>query len=127
MFVYQDKHFCNVRNKKCLDVNHNKDTEGREIWAWNRHNGKNQRWTVTYAKDAKKIQDEGLNKDFGMKCSEPFYLRSRLPMGRVAEARGASNMDLRRWRKNTPAQQFFFDCKSKTIRSQQWKNYAIEI
>jgi hypothetical protein len=62
-----------------------------------------------------------------MVCNKPFYLKSRLPMGRVVEAKGASNMDTRKWRKNVAAQQFFFDCKSNTIRSQKWKNYVMEI
>ena len=35
---------------------------------------------------------EGLDKDFGFKINEPFYIRSRLPMGRVMEAIGASNV-----------------------------------
>jgi hypothetical protein len=56
-------------------------------------------------------------KDWGMHSNRPFYLRSRLPMKRVAEVHGANNLWLRRWRKNTAAQQFFFDCTSKTIRS----------
>jgi hypothetical protein len=62
-----------------------------------------------------------------MICNKPFYLRSRLPMKRVAECHGANNLWLRRWRKNTTAQQFFFNCEDKTIRSNQWKNYAMEI
>jgi hypothetical protein len=62
-----------------------------------------------------------------MECNRPFYLRSRLPMKRVAEAVGANNVAIKRWRKNVTGQQFFFDCTSKTIRSQQWKNYAMEI
>jgi hypothetical protein len=48
-------------------------------------------------------------------------------MKRVAEAIGANNVAIKRWRKNVTGQQFFFDCTSKTIRSQQWKNYAMEI
>jgi hypothetical protein len=43
------------------------------------------------------------------------------------ECIGANNITLRRWRKNTIAQQFYFDPVSKTIRSQQWKNRAMEI
>jgi hypothetical protein len=70
---------------------------------------------------------KGYNEEFGFHCDRPFYLRSRLPFKRVAECHGANNIWLRRWRKNTPAQQYFFDCASKTIRSQQWKNYAMEI
>jgi hypothetical protein len=48
-------------------------------------------------------------------------------MQRVAECVGANNIVLKRWRKNTAPQQYFFDCTSKTIRSQHWKNYAMEI
>jgi hypothetical protein len=48
-------------------------------------------------------------------------------MKRVAECVGANNIVLKRWRKNVPAQQYFFDEVSKTIRSNQWKNYAMEI
>jgi hypothetical protein len=52
---------------------------------------------------------------------------SRLPLHRVAEAVGASNVQLRRYVKGRTAQQFFFDGVSKTIKSQQWKNYCVEI
>jgi hypothetical protein len=43
------------------------------------------------------------------------------------ECIGANNITLRRWRKNTKAQQWYFDPVSKTIRSNNWKNYAMEI
>jgi hypothetical protein len=62
-----------------------------------------------------------------MYINRPFYLVSRLPFKRVAECVGANNVVLKRWVKNRLGQQFFFDGKSKTIRSQQWKNYAMEI
>jgi hypothetical protein len=52
---------------------------------------------------------------------------SRMPMKRVAECHGANNIWLKRYAKGRVAQQFFFDGVSKTIRSQQWKNYAMEI
>jgi hypothetical protein len=48
-------------------------------------------------------------------------------MKRVAECKGANNVVLARWRKNHTPQQYFFDGKSKTIRSNHWKNYAMEI
>jgi len=69
----------------------------------------------------------GLNKEFGFHIGRPFYLVSRLPMRRVAECVGANNVVLRRYTKGRTAQQFYFDQTSKTIRSQQWKNYAMEI
>jgi hypothetical protein len=87
----------------------------------------NQRWTVTYLDQSKGEQNKGLNKEFGMHINRPFYLVSRLPMRRVAEVVGASNVVLKRWVKGRSAQQLFFDMSSKTVRSQQWKNYCIEI
>jgi hypothetical protein len=48
-------------------------------------------------------------------------------MKRVTEALGANNIVLKRWRKNVAAQTYYFDCVSKTIRSNYWKNYAMEI
>jgi len=69
----------------------------------------------------------GLNKEFGFHIGRPFILVSRLPMKRVAECVGASNIQLKRYVKGRAAQTFFFDGKSKTIRSNHWKNYAMEI
>jgi hypothetical protein len=116
-----------MSNKKVLDVTGGRDAEGQKVIAWGKHGKVNQRWRVLYLDKAEAVQTSGLNKDFGFVCSKPFYLRSRLPMKRVAEVHGANNIWMRRWRKNTTAQQFWFDCTSKTIRSQHWKNYAMEI
>jgi len=48
-------------------------------------------------------------------------------MNRVAEMHGNTNVWLKRWRNNVKAQQWYFDEKSKTIRNNNWKNYALEI
>jgi hypothetical protein len=127
LFKYEKGHFINWTNGKALDVHGGKDEEGRPVIVWNRHNGKNQDWKVLYTDKAEAIETKGLNEEFGFKINSPFYFRSRLPMKRVAECHGANNIWLRRWRKNETGQQFFFDEKSKTIRSQKWKNYAMEI
>jgi len=66
---------------------------------------------------AAKTETKGLNEEFGFHINRPFYLVSELPMNRVAESIGANNITLKRWRKNVLAQQFYFDEKSKTIRS----------
>jgi hypothetical protein len=68
-----------------------------------------------------------MNDEFGFHINRPFYIVSRLPMKRVVECVGANNIVLKRYYKNRIAQQYFFDGVSKTIRSQQWKNYAMEI
>ena len=97
----KDSHFINVYNNKALDVHGGKDEEGRQVIVWNRHNGKNQRWTVVYLDKAEDIQTKGLNADFGFHIGKPFYFRSRLPMKRVVECIGANNLVLKRWRANT--------------------------
>jgi hypothetical protein len=48
-------------------------------------------------------------------------------MNRVLQAHGNNNIMLNRWVKNRAAQQWFFEPVSKTIRSQNWKNYCMEI
>jgi hypothetical protein len=68
-----------------------------------------------------------MNTEFGFHCNRPFYIVSRLPMRRVAESIGANNITIRRWRKNQKMQQWTFNCADKTIRSNHWKNYAMEI
>jgi hypothetical protein len=48
-------------------------------------------------------------------------------MRRVVECVGATHVYLKRYTKGRAAQQFYFDGSSKTIRSNHWKNYAMEI
>jgi hypothetical protein len=54
-------------------------------------------------------------------------MRSRLPMKRVAEMLGGTQVTLKRWVKNRKAQQWFFDPVSKTIKNNYWKNYVLNI
>jgi hypothetical protein len=70
---------------------------------------------------------KGLYKEFGLHVNRPFYLVSRLPMKRVAECVGASNVVIKRYVKNRAAQQWFFNPVKKTIHSNHWKNYIMEI
>lgn len=128
IFVYQDEHFCNIREtNKCAEVNGNKDLEGQAVSIGGRQNGLNQRWTILYLDKKAATETKGLNEEFGFHINRPFYLVSELPFNRVAECVGANNVALKRWRKNVLGQQYYFDEVSKTIRSQQWKNYAMEI
>ena len=116
-----------MSNKKCLDVHGGKDEEGHKVIVWNRHNGANQRWKVLYVDKAAPIPKEGFNKDFGFYVNRPFYIVSRLPMKRVVQCHGATHVRLNRYIINRKDQQYYFDPVSKTIRSNNWKNYAMEI
>jgi hypothetical protein len=127
IFGYEREHFINWTNKKALDVSGGKDAEGQAVITWKEHNGNNQKWNVVYLDEDKGDQTKGLNKDFGFHCSRPFYIVSRLPMHRVVQSHGANNVALNRYVKGRNYQQWFFNCKDKTIRSNHWKNYAMEI
>jgi hypothetical protein len=69
-----------------------------------------------------------MNEEFGFYINRPFYMRSRMPMKRVATKHGNHWIYLRRW---TPAHakhaQWRFDEKTKTIYNMQWTNYVMEI
>jgi hypothetical protein len=80
-----------------------------------------------YLDKAQKDRTTGLNKEFGFHINRPFYIRSRMPMKRVAECHGANNVWLKRWRKNTTAQQWYFDEVSKTIKNNHWKSHSLDI
>jgi hypothetical protein len=105
--------------------------EGQKIIVNNRNgnnkNNANQRWKILYVDKAEKNRTKGFNKEFGLHINRPFYIRSRMPMQRVAECHGANNVWLKRWRKNVRAQQWYFDEVSKTIKSVSNKEFSIDI
>jgi hypothetical protein len=74
-----------------------------------------------------KVATTGVSKTSGFRINVPFFIVSRLPMKRVAECVGANNVVLKRYAKGRKAQKFVFNEVDKTIRSTQWKNYAMEI
>jgi hypothetical protein len=68
-----------------------------------------------------------VNKRFGFEINRPFYLQSKMPMKRVVECWGANNIILSDYVKDKRGQQFWFDEKSKTIKSQQWQDRSLTI
>jgi hypothetical protein len=68
------------------------------------------------------LKDGDLNKDWGLKINRPFHVISTLPDGRFLDLVG-NNM-LIKTRNGLPSQEFFFDYKTRTIKSQRTKSYA---
>ena len=54
-------------------------------------------------------------------------MRSRLPMNRIAEMHGNTNVYLRRWRKNQKMQMWIFNGVTKMVTNMHCKNYCLEI
>jgi hypothetical protein len=134
MFKYKGGYIENIQNKKVISVKDRKDVEAQPIWASNRLGGRNvsQLWKIVYphkGMGSEEIRKKGqMSKDgTGFQVNEPFYLRSRLPMQRVAECVGASNVALKKWYNNRKAQQWRFDPITKTIRNMNWTSYAFSM
>ena len=127
LFKYENKMFINMSNGKVLDVAGSKDAEGQKVQLYGKNGGVNQQWNVVYLDKSDDEEKKGFDSQFGFYRNRPFYLRSRMPMKRIAECQGASNVYLKRWRKNVAAQQWFFDPVAKVIRSNHWKNYIMHI
>jgi hypothetical protein len=119
--------FINISKNKVLDVQGGKDEEGHKVQVWTSNKSAAQKWEVIYLDKAEKVQSEGLNTEFGFHINRPFYIQSKLPFRRVAEAHGNNHVYLRRWVKNKKQQRFKFNGVDKTIRSEHWTNYCLEI
>lgn len=122
--------FINIKSKKVLDVYKGLDKEAQNVQSWAKNNSKSQKWKLVYVdkNDKKqKTRTKGHNKKFGIQINRPFYLKSRLPMGRFVECWGGNNIILSDFVKGKLGMQFYFDEVSKTIKSQQWKDRSINI
>lgn len=116
MFKVEGGSIVNFRDGKALDAV--KDTEGQRVEVQKRNGKTEQLWKIVYTDKKEAEITKGLHPDFGLHCNRPFYLVSRLPMRRVAEMLGGTNVTLKRFVKNRLAQRFAFDCVSKTVRSE---------
>jgi len=93
------------------------------------HNGAAQRWRVVYTDSAEAkaaIKKHGLNRNFGFHINKPFYIISRMYLGRVLEVVGGRNIVIRT-RANRATQQFTFDGRTKTIQCIAYKGQSFDI
>lgn len=112
-----------------FEVEGGADKEMTRIVLRNKSSVVHQRFRIIYtdSKGYKGYKTTGTYQDFGMKIGEEFILQSKLPMGRVAECVGASNVVLKRFVKNRRSQLWRFDGKTKQILNGKWRNYAMTI
>ena len=109
-----------------MDVHGARDAENRNVIAWPRHNGLNQRWTVVYLDTIKEPTIGGYSRTYGFWINRPFYIQTRLGSKRVVEAAGGRNLVLKT-RTNRNNQQFVFDAKTKTIKCVAYRDRSFDI
>jgi hypothetical protein len=108
MFKFNNGYFTNIQNGKKITVSGGTDKEAQPVWVYNKYKGRHpsQVWKIVYTNEmgSEAYRKKGqMSKDSGLRALEPFYLRSRLPMQRVAECVGASNITLKKWAKGRKA------------------------
>jgi hypothetical protein len=132
MFKFKSGYITNIKNNKVMSVKDRSDKEKQPVIVDTRRGYSSQRWRILYADkltghDAYTKKGSMSKRGFGFLALTPFYLRSRLPMQRVAECVGASNVTLKKWYKNRKAQQWQFDPVSKTIKNMNWTSYGFSL
>jgi len=90
-----------------LNVEGNKCTEGSNVIAWKKHNGKNQRWVLKY--NDSDVQRKGNDSYFGLTIDRPFYAFCKGLNNKVIEVVGGRNLALRDFSRNKDLQQFYLD------------------
>ena len=107
---------------KVLDVHGGVDAENRNVQVWNRHNGLNQQWEILYADSAKPAPTKGYFPLAGLYINRPFYVVSHLPSKRYLDLVGR-NLVIKT-KNGRSSQVFYFDAKTRTIKSQQNKGWS---
>jgi hypothetical protein len=102
---------------KVMDVSGNLDAENRNIIMYKKHGKINQLWDLVYADQYPKEPVKGeLNKEFGLVVERPFHIVSQMNGHRYIEVINNRNLVIKTPNGNK-GQQWYFDQKSKTIKT----------
>ena len=111
---------------KVFDVSGSQDLENRQVIAWNRHNGLNQQWDIVYVDEAKPEPKKGeMSPWWGFVVERPFYIVSEMKAHRYLQI--LNNDAVIKTPNGQTYQQFYFDQRTRTIRSMANKGYSLSI
>jgi hypothetical protein len=130
MFRYENNQLINEKGKivtitgKLYDA----DREGRNIGlTTDKKRDIQSQFDIVYVKDMPRDLKKGeMNKDFGFKIGTDFYIESQLSSKRYLDIVGSYDVVIK-----TPnsynSQKWFFDNKTKTLKSRKSTSYSLEI
>jgi hypothetical protein len=125
LFRYKNSFIVNERGK-VVEVQGNVDSEGRNIVVGKKHNNRNQKWDVVYVKEMPAELKKGdMNTEFGLKVDSDFHIVTKMQSGRYVDLIG--NKLVLKTSNSFSSQKWYFDNKTKTIRSRRTTSYSIEI
>jgi len=112
---------------KLLDVQGQTDGQNRALVVSNQNKQHSQDWDIVYEEDMKDEPTKGqLNEDFGFYVERPFHIISMLPSRRYVDIIDRRNIVIK-----TPnsykSQVWWFDQKSRTVKSQMYPNESLDI
>jgi len=126
MFKYDGTYVTNEHGK-VMSTQGNSDNEGRNIVIWNKQDWTSQHWDVAYVDEWKGEPGKGeLNEDFGLYVQRPFYLITKVGMGRFLEVVDNKWVVIKS-ESGRNTQQWWFDQKSFTIKTQSRGSHSLAI
>jgi hypothetical protein len=104
------------------------DQQSRNIYMTDKKDDEdNKQWDLIYVKDVKpELKNGEFNPDFGLKINTDFHIVSQMGRGRFIDIISSYTMVLK-MDNGRNSQRFFFDNKTKTIKSRKSTSYSIEM
>lgn len=111
--------------KQVLALQSATDSENRQIVREARNDKIHQKWKIVYVDTSPEVPTSGFSKDWGMWINRPFHVVTQMTSHRYLDLIGANAVI------KTPngfdSQVFFFDYKTRTIKSQKTKTLSLDI
>lgn len=125
MFRYSNGNIVNEKGK-VLEVHDGQDLENRNVIVWNKHNGISQQWDIVYVDEQKPEPTKGQNSPkWGFIVERPFYIVSELKSNRHFTQLSSQQYAMIKTPNGNKSQKFYFDQKTRTIRTKWNSGYSL--
>jgi len=125
LFRWQGNMLVNDKGK-VMTIQGDFDQENRNIIVENKNVKIGQTWEIVYADEMPDPPKKGeMNPDWGFKVGVPFHIVSNLGQGRYLDLVG--NSPVIKTRNGFPSQGWWFDQRTRTIKSWRTRSYSLAI
>lgn len=122
MFRYNDANIVNEKGK-VLEVQSGYDVENRNVYVQKKHNGISQQWDIIYVDEMKDEPTKGqMSEKWGFIVERPFYIISELKSNRHFTQLSVQHYAMIKTPNGNKSQKFYFDQKTRTIKT-MWNSY----
>jgi hypothetical protein len=126
MFRYSGGNIINEKGK-VIEVHGGHDLENRNVIVWNKHNGISQQWDIVYVDQQKAEPTKGqMSTKWGFIVERPFYIVSELDSNRHFTQLSGHRYAIIKTPNGNRSQKFYFDQRTRTIRTQWNTGYSLQ-